>query len=797
MLSSLPIAHLEKLQDRGFTDDLIEQFVTQNGKPPIVSYLTAEQIQRDWLDQFPSMKGNPGGALLLRFNDTTVSLRPDKADWDEEHQRYKKYLYAKNNTATPRANVQPWIPPAHLGDPKIATEGLFDALVCTYLIGIPCAAITAPSHLRGSNLPSSVTTYISDADVPYHHHLGLLSTVISQGRERNLLLAHLPRNPEASYAVTDRIDEDCKWGMEEWCKEWKRQGLDPKQELEAVIASARKPSQYLRRVINDYAATGLKYPVNVPTLSNAARAIADAASTASEVTELSALLEHNTKAKAKWIDGHIKERMQKRVQKGLPVAISTLDSKAKELALQVSAAAIYDDQDIAAHKRVFHLQQRAAELEIRGLNKIEANRYFHDVRRQREGSLEPLRKGDKLDRSPIQWAWEGILRYATSNMISALPKVGKTNLITQLLADWYQGKGQFLGRALHGHCPPIVIAGPDMNDGDWYAPLLRAGMVEEDGSINDPILALYTAKHRFSLDPDGIEKLVALAEETPGYLLLIDSYHAAIRGLGISEKDEALADPLIDAQQALAPYGITIIVVHHSGKGSTDGSATTASRGSTSLPGATSMNVSLSRKQQDNPLKAADPKITIKAEGRSSSGAVEILVEQTQNGWILHGNASDLDIADYVSEQLDELTTQQEDAIEDISQHWNATGQGMTPQQLADALNLGKSNKDPRKAAQKILEALEKRGLVFKAGHQKANGSGGRPAVLYQPHEMVAAIYPRSHSAGVFEVNGVFEQSKDPIHPKDPQEMGTGGTSYASPPESAIPVDPTDMEAPF
>jgi len=193
------------------------------------------------------------------------------------------------------------------------------------------------------------------------------------------------------------------------------------------------------------------------------------------------------------------------------------------------------------------------------------------------------------------------------------------------------------------------------------------------------------------------------------------------------------------------------------------------------------MNVSLSRKQQDNPLKAADPKITIKAEGRSSSGAVEILVEQTENGWILHGNASDLDIADYVSEQIDELTRQQEDAIEDISKHWNATGTGMTAQQLADALNLAKSNKDPRKAAQKILDALEKRGLVAKAGHQKANGSGGRQAVLYQPHPQVAAIYPSSHSVGVFGVNGVFEESKDPIHPKDPHEMGTGGTSNAPP----------------
>jgi hypothetical protein len=306
--------HLAKVQARGFGDDLIAKLASQKGRPPILESLTAEQIQRDWLDRFPRMKDNPGGALLLRFNDSTLSLKPDAPKWDDEKQRFEKYLYAlRRFTEDKGSNTQPWVP---AGEPQVATEGLFDALVATYLIGTPCCAATAPSHVLRSNFPESVTVYISDADVPYHHFTGLLPVVIGQCKERKLKLAHLPRNPHISYAYEgDTIPEDCKWGIEEWTKEWPAQGLDPKAELQKVIDSAKEPNTYLRSIFQDYKAAGIRYPDNVAVLTTGARAISDAADSIIHRQALRDLLHANTKAPKKWIDAHIEARDTARFQK--------------------------------------------------------------------------------------------------------------------------------------------------------------------------------------------------------------------------------------------------------------------------------------------------------------------------------------------------------------------------------------------------------------------------------------------------------------------------------------------------
>ena len=237
--------HTQDVAKRGFGPDHIKWLAHRNGKPPVLESLSIEEIQQDWLDRFPAMKGNAGTALKLQFNDSTISLRPDQPVWDEEKQSFSKYLYAIRTEGSKEGdNTQPWIPTK---PPGIATEGLFDALACTALIGIPCAAATAPSHIRNSRFPSSVKVYASDADVPFHHSPSLLPVVVEQCREKGLKLAHLPRNSKADYAYEGaRIPEDCKWGMEEWAREWSAQGLDGQAEMQKVIDAALGPVDYLR-----------------------------------------------------------------------------------------------------------------------------------------------------------------------------------------------------------------------------------------------------------------------------------------------------------------------------------------------------------------------------------------------------------------------------------------------------------------------------------------------------------------------------------------------------------------------
>ena len=121
--------HYQQLIDRGFTPVQIDSFEQGIDQPWVVKSLAAKEIQKEWLSKFPLMRGQESDALLLRFNESTFSLRPDGLVVDGDR---KKYLYMRSNL--PGQNTQPWVPS---GAPAIATEGLFDALAATYLMNMP------------------------------------------------------------------------------------------------------------------------------------------------------------------------------------------------------------------------------------------------------------------------------------------------------------------------------------------------------------------------------------------------------------------------------------------------------------------------------------------------------------------------------------------------------------------------------------------------------------------------------------------------------------------------------------
>jgi len=305
-------AHRDQLRKRGFSDAMIDEFAGEQVGDWLVRSLSAAEIQANYLDAFPSMRGSSSDALLLRFNETTLSLRPDNLVVNGEQ---KKYLYVKSDQ--PGKNTQPWIPP---GNPVIATEGLFDALASTLLMNTPCCAATAPSHLGRSRFPSSVKIYVSDADVPFHHAESLLAMVVGYCRERGLKLAHMPRNPAANYVFTDKIPDDCKWGMEEWARVW---GSQAKENLEQLINDAKDPVSYLSSLFNEYKAIGLRYPENQVTIANGARAIADATTRGHERYVLRDLLKKCTGAPKGWLAGIIQKRIENISRNSGPLACSS------------------------------------------------------------------------------------------------------------------------------------------------------------------------------------------------------------------------------------------------------------------------------------------------------------------------------------------------------------------------------------------------------------------------------------------------------------------------------------------
>lgn len=294
------------LQKRRLSEEHI-QLLESSG---CLESLSEQQIQESWLDRFPKMRGQPGGGLLLRFCDATVSLRADTPPWDEQTERPAKYQYQQRPADAPKGSTtQPWVPPADTGTPKVATEGFFDAVAATFRAGIPCCAATAPSHLELNQFPPSVKVYLSDADVPFHHFTALLPIVVGHCRRKQLKLAHLPRNPDANYAYTDaRIPEDCKWGIDEWITAWQEQGLDPAAQLQQVIAGALDAPDYLRQVIADLKAAGISWPLNPNPIEAAALAIAEASDRSHIRKQLTALLAAATGVGKKWVEERIRHR---------------------------------------------------------------------------------------------------------------------------------------------------------------------------------------------------------------------------------------------------------------------------------------------------------------------------------------------------------------------------------------------------------------------------------------------------------------------------------------------------------
>ena len=69
---------------------------------------------------------------------------------------------------------------------------------------------------------------------------------------------------------------------------------------------------------------------------------------------------------------------------------------------------------------------------------------------------------DELDIPDDQWGWESILGRGGLNLWTALQKVGKTNLVLQMLSLWSAGADSFLEQAFCGPCPPVIIVGVDM-----------------------------------------------------------------------------------------------------------------------------------------------------------------------------------------------------------------------------------------------------------------------------------------------------------------------------------------------
>ena len=410
--------------------------------------------------------------------------------------------------------------------------------------------------------------------------------------------------------------------------------------------------------------------------------------------------------------------------------------------LSYQAREILRDKEIPSRERLIHLRRFADQLG-KGMMKVnheQLRQILWDERRKLNGSAEPYSGGDVLKFNPAPFMWEGIVMQGTTNLVVSLPKVGKSRLFTQMYGRMVKGDVSFLGQHLQSFCPPCLIVGTDQPDSDWSLCLHLAGLLP-NGNIHSKIVKLWTKGKPLHLDEQGIDRIAGYASEHPGLLILLDSYYACVSPLGLLESDASFADPLIDLQEAIAPYRPTLVVIHHSNRRSIGESASLASRGTTALPAAVSQTINMAKMQKESPLAPQDERIKLTTEGRASR-PLDLLIEQIEDGhdWLLHGDASTVAKHAAIQQIVEGLNERQTLAIEDICAHWTYAQAAMDAEHLAAALSI--EGRNPPARAREVLAALEKQHLIERFGDMPAKGaSGGKPKLLYKPTKAALSLY--------------------------------------------------------
>ena len=362
------------------------------------------------------------------------------------------------------------------------------------------------------------------------------------------------------------------------------------------------------------------------------------------------------------------------------------------------------DCEIQSKDRIVYLRDKAKNLGL-NLRDSEIRAKIWEGRKRSKGLVTMLAPDMEINAPQEVWLVEDLIMKSDTNLLIASPKVGKTTLVIDLIGKWSRGvEDSYLGKKFIGKCPPVFIVGTDMPRSRWLQLLNRFGLAERIGKdkwkLLNPIVGLFTQNESLHLDDSGLSRIGELVSKHEGCLLLIDSYSKVVAPLGVKEADASFAGPIGDLQEVVAPFGVTTIVIHHSGKQSLGSGAVMASRGSTALPAAVSQVINLKWFNRDE--NRQDKRILLETEGRGMS--LEAIILQTQYGFETEGNATDVIEKQKEKEKIARLQDSQAEVFEEVK---DRRPQEVTSGDIKNALRIGD------RSALRSLRALERKGLLI------------------------------------------------------------------------------------
>ena len=314
------------------------------------------------------------------------------------------------------------------------------------------------------------------------------------------------------------------------------------------------------------------------------------------------------------------------------------------------------------------------------------HRYLRQAKLNRDGRKDFISGDTPLKIREQEWLWEGVVMREATNMIFALPKVGKTRLMLAMLSAFVKGRGEFAGLALYPGKEKLLILGPDQSETSWGGYLLKAGLLQSNGTIDPGIVAMSTAETSFQLDEYWISRVERELREHGPLVVLLDSYSAAIRSLGIDENRSESATPLMKLHNLVSQYGSTLIVIHHANKAGGEGSAARASRGSSAIAAAADNLIEMGAFRGDG--EEGIKKYELRVEGRAETDGAPLLgFSAHSNEWMSCGSVREAYADKAKDEGYDALSPNQLLLLDELIRATTVENEGKSINELAGALH--------------------------------------------------------------------------------------------------------------
>ena len=387
------------------------------------------------------------------------------------------------------------------------------------------------------------------------------------------------------------------------------------------------------------------------------------------------------------------------------------------------AQSMVEDRKVLTSDILIYMRQEEC-VKALGLRDDEISSIIVQAVAKRDGKVSQITRGEKINMKPIQWFWEGILKKGGANIVFGDPKTGKTRLVLGLLGNYINQAGSFLGRSLGDSQSELLIVGPDMSEDSWGLFMNEFHLCKTDGTMNERIRALICRGMSFRLDPDGIDLIVNHCKESPDLVILMDSLTTVMSGMGQDENRPQYVEPLETLMDAIAPYGATLILIHHSKKENAGGSMATMARGTSALSAKVDVLVSL---KQFKASQFSEPtgEIEIFTEGRVGKRQSLLAAwDEEAKCWVSRGSRSEALKEHALQEEGAKLKGRQLETLIALIQAYEIDNIPPSATELTVALGL-----DPKEERTKVYGYLkpliETKGYALEAGVRKTGACKG------------------------------------------------------------------------